>query len=115
MHGPDDILLQQIALRWEDLRAEFGDSLLRRFSGLRANKPESKIWESLALVAHQNSTLQQELEREVSNDPELLKRKGVLGLVRYPEEQGHRHRRRCSSCSPSIRGCRPCPSLTHRP
>ena len=35
MHGPDRTLLQQIASRWEDLRFEFGDTLLLRLSGIR--------------------------------------------------------------------------------
>ena len=78
LYGPDGILLQQIASRWEDLRTEFGDTLLPRLSGVRARQRENEVWDLLALVAPQNVTLQQELERAVTDNPELLKLNGVL-------------------------------------
>ena len=48
MHGPDRILLQQIASRWEDLRSEFGDMLLPRLSGTREQQPRRDVWGALA-------------------------------------------------------------------
>lgn len=78
LYGPDRTLLQQIALHWEDLRREFGETLLGRLSGIRERKSTSEVWNSLALVADQNAQLQQELELAVSDDPALLKRNGVL-------------------------------------
>ena len=78
LHGPDRILLQQIASRWEDLRSEFGDMLLPRLSGIREQQEERDVWGALALVAHQDATLVQELDGAVADDPELLKSNGVL-------------------------------------
>ena len=78
MHGPDRTLLQQIASRWEDLRSEFGDMLLPRLSGTREQQPRRDVWGALALVAHQNATLLQELDGTVADDPELLEMDGVL-------------------------------------
>ena len=77
-HGPDRVLLQQIASRWEALRAEFGDALLPRLSGIRGQRSRSDVWDALALVASQDATLQQELEDAVIDDPGLLSRDGVL-------------------------------------
>jgi len=45
---------------------------------MRTRKSTSDVWNSLALVADQNTQLQQELELAVSVDPALLKRNGVL-------------------------------------
>ena len=78
IYGPDRALLQQIALNWEDLRRELGETLLVRLSGIRERNSLSDVWNSLALVADQNIQLQQELEVAVSDDPTLLKRNGVL-------------------------------------
>ena len=78
IYGPDRTLLQQIAHNWEDIRNEFGESLLGRLSGIRGSKSVSDVWNSLALVADQSIHLQQELEVAVSDDPTLLKRNGVL-------------------------------------
>lgn len=78
MHGPDRTLLQQIASRWEDLRSEFGGMLLPRLSGLRDRQSEKDVWGALALVAHQNATLVQELDVAVADDPEILKLNGAL-------------------------------------
>ena len=78
LHGPDWVLLREIASRWEDLRSEFGDTLLPRLSGIREWQPRNDIWDALALVAHQNSVLQQELDDAVASNPELLKLNGVL-------------------------------------
>ena len=78
LYGPDRTLLQQIALHWEVLRREFGETLLGRLSGIRTRKSTTDVWNSLALVADQNAQLQQELELAVSVDPALLKRSGVL-------------------------------------
>ena len=78
MHGPDRTLLQQIVSRWEDLRSEFGDMLLSRLSGIRERQPSKDVWGALALAAHQNVTLEQELDSVVAAHPELLKLEGVL-------------------------------------
>lgn len=78
MHGPDRTLLQQIASRWEDLRSEFGDMLLPRLSGIREQDSNKDVWGALALVAHQNTTLLQELDDAVADDPEILKLNGAL-------------------------------------
>lgn len=78
LYGPDRTLLQQIAVHWEYLRREFGETLLSRLSGIRERNSTSDVWNSLALVADQNAQLQQELEVAVSDDPALLKRNGVL-------------------------------------
>ena len=78
IYGPDRTLLQQIALHWEDIRKELGETLISRLSGIRERNSTSDVWNSLALVADQNVQLQQELEVAVSDDPALLKRNGVL-------------------------------------
>ena len=78
LYGPDTILLQQIASCWEDLRKQFGDTLLTLLSGIRAEQQDNKIWDSLALVAPQNPVLQQELESAVTDNSDLLKLNGVL-------------------------------------
>ena len=77
-YGLDVTLLQQIASRWDELRYEFGDTLLTYLSGPSSWQLESHTWDSLALVATQSSSLQQELEKAVSDDPDLLKLHGIL-------------------------------------
>ncbi len=78
LHGPDNVLLEQLAAHWEELRTEFGDTLLTRLSGVGERESKSDIWNALALVAPQNAVLQQELDSTVASDPELLKLNGVL-------------------------------------
>ena len=78
MHGPDRTLLQQLASRWGDLRAEFGDMLLPRLSGTRERKSRRDLWGALALVAHQNTTLLQELDDAIADDPTILESNGAL-------------------------------------
>ncbi len=78
LHGPDWTLLQQLALRWEDLRASFGDTLLPLLSRTQEQADYRDVWDSLALVAGQSSTLEAELESSVASDPELLGVDGVL-------------------------------------
>ena len=78
LYGPDAILLQQIASCWEDLRKEFGDTLLTRLSGIRAEQRDNQIWDLLALVAPQNLALRQELDSAVTDNSDLLKLNGVL-------------------------------------
>lgn len=78
LYGPDTILLQQIASCWEDLRKEFGETLLTRLAGMRAEKEDHQIWDSLALVAPKNLALQRELESAVTDNSELLELNGVL-------------------------------------
>ena len=78
LSGPDGVLLQQLASRWEDLRSEFGGTLLPRLSGIRSQQPNDDLWDSLALVAHRNAILQQELDNAIATNPELLKSNGVL-------------------------------------
>ena len=78
MHGPDRTLLRQIASRWEDLRSEFGDMLLPRLSGTREQEPRRDAWDALALVAHQNTTLLQELDDAIAEDPRILESNGAL-------------------------------------
>ena len=76
--GPDWTLLHQIASRWEDLRAEFGDTLLPLFSRMEKPPANRDVWDALALVAGQNRTLEAELESSVASDPKLLGLDGVL-------------------------------------
>ncbi len=77
VHGPDRPLLLQLASRWEELRAEFGDDLLDRLSGHWRDRPE-EVWNALALVADQSSPLQRELEDALASDAALLNLDGVL-------------------------------------
>ena len=81
LDGPDRTLLQQLASKWPDLRAEFGEKLLNCFAEIPdTDDPdnESRVWEALALVAMQNETLQTELEKAVADDPDLLSMNGVV-------------------------------------
>lgn len=77
LHGPDRPLLLQLASRWEDLRAEFGDGLLPRLSGHWRDRAE-EAWDALALVADQSSPLQRELEDALASDAGLMNLDGVL-------------------------------------
>lgn len=88
MHGPDRTLLQQIASRWEDLRSEFGDMLLPRLSGKREQDSKKDAWGALALVAHQNATLLQELDDAVADDPEILELNGALAWFATRGDKG---------------------------
>ena len=78
LYGPDTVFLQQLAEHWEQLRANFGETLLRRLSGIREEESRSDVWNALALVAPQNAVLQHELDSAVTSDPELLNLNGVL-------------------------------------
>ena len=81
LSGPDRTLLQQLASKWPDLRAEFGEQLFDCFSAFPGPDSTSDmlhIWEALALVAMQNEALQTELEKAVADDPDLLRMNGVL-------------------------------------
>ena len=77
LHGPDRSLLLELAARWEDLRAEFGDELLERLSGRWHGRPE-EAWDALALVADQSASLQLELEDAIARNADLLNLDGVL-------------------------------------
>ena len=77
LDGPDRTLLLQLASRWEDLRAVFGENLVERLSGPWHDLPE-ETWSALALVADQSGALQGELEDAIAKDSELLKLDGVL-------------------------------------
>ena len=72
------VLLQQLASRWKDLRTKFGDTLLSLLSGTVGRRTTEGVWDSLALVAAQDHTLQQELESAIADDPALLTVNGVL-------------------------------------
>lgn len=78
LHGPDLILIEQLALRWSDLRSEFGDTLLSRLSGLRERERERELWGALALFAHAGSALNEEVASAVADKPELLDLGSVL-------------------------------------
>ncbi len=78
LNGPDSVLLRQLASRWQELRSEFGDTLLTRLSGKREMSASGRIWDALALVAAQDVTLEHEIESAVADDTELLKQNGVL-------------------------------------
>ena len=77
LHGPDMVLLLQLAAHWEDLRSEFEEALLERLSEYWVGSTKD-VWDALALVAERNSTLEQELEDAVAEDPGLLSLDGVL-------------------------------------
>ena len=81
LNGPDTTLLQQLASKWPDLRAEFGEQLLDRFETIISTNDANDmahVWEALALVAMQNSALQSELDKAVADDPDLLRMNGVV-------------------------------------
>lgn len=78
LDGPDWVLLQQIALVWNDLRSEFGESLIERFSLWSGNRDAGSIWDLLSLVAEHGSALQHDLASAVADDPDLLARDGIL-------------------------------------
>ena len=78
LNGPDRILLQQIADKWEKLRNTFGDQLLTRLSGRYEKGSPDTVWNSLALVASENPILERELENELAANPQLRTLNGVL-------------------------------------
>ena len=81
LSGPDRTLLQQLASKWPDLRAEFGEQLFDCFTAFpRPDNPNymEYVWEALALVAMQNEALQAELEKAVADNPDLLRMNGVV-------------------------------------
>ena len=78
LSGPDRILLQQIAASWEQLRSTFGDQLFVRFSSRLEKGSTDLVWNSLALVAAENSTLELELEHELAANPGLRTQSGVF-------------------------------------
>lgn len=78
LYGPDRTLLDQLLMRWEELQDEFGNTILLRLSGMRKGDPSSEVWGALALVAHRNIALQQELDNAIADDPKLLNQDGVL-------------------------------------
>ena len=77
LDGPDRHLLMELASHWSDLRTEFGDELLERFSGRWLDR-KKEIWGALALVADHSPSLQLELEDAVAGDSALLNLDGVL-------------------------------------
>ena len=78
LYGLDRVLLQQMALRWGDLRSEFGDALFTFFTREIGSESSRDVWNTLALVAPLNLNLQRELENAIADDPELLRQNGVL-------------------------------------
>lgn len=78
IHGPDRVLLHELARRWHSLRRDFGDALIDRiFAGADAGE-RPRVWDSLALVASENQLLEQELEEAMAADSALLGFNGVL-------------------------------------
>lgn len=78
LSGTDLTLVQQLASRWEELRAHFGDALMTRLSGLRERNDEPAVWAALAHGARGHPALERELEAAVADNPELLHKDGVL-------------------------------------
>ena len=78
LNGPDRILLQQIVATWEKLRNTFGDQLIDRLSGSLGRGSPDSVWNSLALVAAENSTLERELENELVANPQLRTLSGIF-------------------------------------
>ena len=81
LSGPDRTLLQQLASKWPDLRAEFGEQLFDCFTAIPGSDKTNDmeyVWEALALVAMQNEALQAELEKAVADNPDLLRMNGVV-------------------------------------
>ena len=78
LNGPDRILLQQIAASWEQLRSTFGDQLLVRLSGRLERGSQDLVWNSLALVAAENPTLECELENALAANPQLRTHSGIF-------------------------------------
>ena len=77
LDGPDIVLLQQLAVHWQQLRAHFGEGLLSRLSGLRATETKA-AWNALAIVASQSPVLEADLEDAIATQPKLLDEDGVL-------------------------------------
>ena len=78
LNGPDRMLLQQIAAKWEKLRSKFGDQLLVRLSGPFERGSSDSVWNSLALVAVENPALERELENELVANPQLRISSGIF-------------------------------------
>ena len=78
INGPDRILLQQIAAAWDQLRSIFGDELIVRLSGRSEESGHYLAWNSLALVASDNPTLERELENQLVANPQLRTWSGIL-------------------------------------
>lgn len=81
MSGPDRTMLQQLASKWPDLRAEFGEQLFDCFTAFPGSDNTNSmeyVWEALALVAMQNEALQADLEKAVADNPDLLRMNGVV-------------------------------------
>ncbi|MDX1996335.1 MAG: NACHT domain-containing protein [Thermoanaerobaculia bacterium] len=75
---PDLILVQQVAERWGDLRASFGNSLITRLSGLREGVSRAETWSALAVVAGQYPAIDHELERALEENAGLLDEESIL-------------------------------------
>jgi hypothetical protein len=78
LHGPDLLLLSEVADHWPALRAHFGQSLLDRLSGGYIRDTPGGAWEYLALVAARQPLLNSELENSLAADTGLLRHDGVL-------------------------------------
>ena len=78
MNGPNRTLLQQIAATWEELRNTFGEDLIARLSGMPRESRQLWAWDSLALVASENSTLERDLEHALATNPELRTWNGIF-------------------------------------
>ena len=78
LNGPDRILLQQIAATWEQLRSTFGEDLIVRLSGMPRESRQLLAWDSLALVASDNPTLERDLEHTLATNPELRTSNGIF-------------------------------------
>ena len=78
---PDRVLLQQIAASWEQLRITFGDQLLGLLSGPLERDNVDHVWDSLSLVAPENTVLERELENEVAANPQLQTRTGIFTWI----------------------------------
>lgn len=76
LHGPDAVLLHQVAANWGSLRARFGADLLDRLSG-RIGSSHSP-WGALALVAAQSPELEADLKAAVEASPQLLNEDGIF-------------------------------------
>ena len=78
LNGADRILLQQIAIVWEQLRSTFGEELIVRLSGRFRESDPDTAWNWLAQVASENPTLESELERELTTNTQLRSSSGAL-------------------------------------
>lgn len=78
LNGIDSTLVQQLAARWKELRARFGDALMARLSGVRESNDEPAVWAALAHGARGHPALEREVEAAVVSNPDLLRKDGVL-------------------------------------